>query len=82
MPQEYVNKILMGLESEAELKPEQKLNFGDKEVGRITSAAYSPLKKLNVALGYVRREHAKDGVTLQTGDNTTVIVRNLPMVQP
>jgi len=81
--QGHVNKILIGLESEAELKPHQKLYFGEKEVGRITSAAYSPLKKLNVALGYVRREQAKDGISLQSeGDNTTVIVRNLPMVQP
>jgi folate-binding protein YgfZ len=81
--QGHVNKILMGLESEAELKPEQKLYFGEKEIGRITSSAYSPLKKLNVGLGYVRREHAKDGQTLQSGaDNTTVIVRNLPIVQP
>lgn len=79
--QGHVNKILIGLESEAELKPQQKLHFGEKEVGKITSAAYSPLKKLNVAMGYVRREHAKDGVTLKL-DNTTVIVRNLPMVEP
>lgn len=81
--QGHVNKILVGLESNTELKPEQKLYFGEKEIGRITSAAYSPLKKLNVGLGYVRREHAKDGQTLQfSNDNTTVIVRNLPMVQP
>jgi folate-binding protein YgfZ len=79
--QGHVNKILMGLESDSELKPNQKLYFAEKEVGRITSVAYSPLKKLNVALGYVRREHAKDGLTLQS-DNTTVIVRNLPIVQP
>jgi folate-binding protein YgfZ len=79
--QGHVNKILVGLESSAELKPEQKLYFREKEIGRITSAAYSPLKKLNVALGYVRREHAKDGQTLQSNDDsTTVIVRNLPMV--
>jgi glycine cleavage system T protein (aminomethyltransferase) len=78
--QGHVNKILMGLESETELKPHQKLYFGEKEVGKITSASYSPLKHLNVALGYVRREHAKDGVTLQA-DNTTAIVRNLPIVQ-
>jgi folate-binding protein YgfZ len=81
--QGHVNKILVGLESSTELKPEQKLYFGGKEIGRITSAAYSPLKKLNVALGYVRREHAKDGQVLQSSnDNITVVVRNLPMVQP
>ncbi|MCI0615537.1 aminomethyltransferase family protein [bacterium] len=79
--QGHVNKILVGLESSTELKPEQKLYFREKEIGRITSAAYSPLKKLNVALGYVRREHAKDGQTLQSDNgSTTVIVRNLPMV--
>ena len=81
--QGHVNKILMGLESSSELKPEQKLYFGEKEIGRITSAGYSPLKRLNVALGYVRREHAKDGQTLQSDSgSTTAIVRNLPMVQP
>ena len=79
--QGHVNKVLIGLESNAELKPEQKLYLGEKEIGKITSSAYSPLKGLNVALGYVRREHAKDGQTLQSGpDNTTVVVRNLPMV--
>jgi folate-binding protein YgfZ len=81
--QGHVNKILMGVESAAELKPEQKLYFGEKEVGRITSTAHSPLKGMNVGLGYLRREHAKDGQTLQSGnDSTTVVVRNLPMVQP
>ncbi len=83
--QGHVNKILMGLESTGELSPEQKLYSGEREVGRITSAAWSPLNGHTVGLGYVRREFAKEGQTLQAGvrsSSTIVIVRNLPMVNP
>jgi folate-binding protein YgfZ len=42
-----------------------KLFFGDKEVGYITSALASLAFKANLALGYVRREHNQPGTELQ-----------------
>jgi folate-binding protein YgfZ len=46
-----------------------KLFFGGKEAGYITSATFSPLSRGNIALGYVRREADKAGaeLMLETG---------------
>jgi folate-binding protein YgfZ len=55
----HVNKELRGLQLAADLKtlPQKsdKLFFGEKEIGYVTSAVQSPLFG-NIALGYVRRE--------------------------
>jgi folate-binding protein YgfZ len=47
-----------------------KLLLAEKEVGQITSAAHSPNLGMNLALGYVRREHNQIGTELvvQSGD--------------
>jgi folate-binding protein YgfZ len=80
--QGHVNKRLMGLVSTDEVSRDQKLFVGEKEAGRITSAARSPLSGEYVALGYVRREFANENQALQvSGNSTTAIVRNLPIVQ-
>ncbi len=42
-----------------------KLFLGDKEVGSITSAVWSPALRANVALGYVRREANQTGTELE-----------------
>ena len=80
--QGHVNKVLMGLVSSDEVSRDQKLFAGDKEAGRITSVARSPLSGEYVALGYIRREFAKENQALQvSGNSTTAVVRNLPIVQ-
>jgi aminomethyltransferase len=80
--QGHVNRVLMGLVSADELGKDQKLFAGEKEVGRITSSARSPLSGKYVALGYIRREFAKEDQPLNLQDHsTTAIVRNLPIVQ-
>ena len=47
-----------------------KLYWGGKEVGQITSAATSPTLAANIALAYVRREHNQIGaeLTLRTSE--------------
>jgi aminomethyltransferase len=63
-----VAKLLRGLRLADDLKElpgkGDKLFFGDKEVGYITSAVASPALEANVALGYVRKEHNQIGTTL------------------
>ena len=80
--QGHVNKFLMGIVSDQPLAGGEKLYSGEKEVGKITSAAHSPMFQKTVALGYVRRELANEGQQILAGDNrTTVIVKALPMAQ-
>jgi folate-binding protein YgfZ len=43
------------------------VNTGDREVGRITSAVYSPSVGAPIALGYVRREFTEPGTALTVG---------------
>jgi aminomethyltransferase len=58
-----------------------KLFHADKEVGHITSAAFSPVARSNFALGYVRREAGATGTKLQlraSGEESQAIVFDLP----
>ncbi len=83
-----VAKALRGLrfaDSAGELpKRGDKLFFGDKEVGSVSSALRSPSLNANIGLGYVRRERNGTGTELQartaSGDISAVIV-DLPFVQ-
>jgi folate-binding protein YgfZ len=78
--QGHVNRLLMGIASPSALQPGDKLYKGAKEIGKITSPVFSLLLNQNLALGYVRREQAKEGETLEAGDDrTTVIVKQLPV---
>ncbi len=77
-----VAKALRGLQLADDLKnfpmKGDKLFFGEKEVGYITSAIASPTFKMNIALGYVRREANKVGTDLilrtQNGNSPAKIV--------
>ncbi|MDB6029222.1 MAG: Folate-binding protein YgfZ [Verrucomicrobiales bacterium] len=63
-----VAKALRGLRLPDELKAlpsrGEKVFLGDKDVGYITTAIFSPKLKANIALGYVRREANKIGTEL------------------
>lgn len=69
-----VAKSLRGIKMgpEAQVLPQKgdKIYWGDKEIGYVTSAIASPTLKTNVALSYLRREHNQmgDTVTVRTGD--------------
>jgi folate-binding protein YgfZ len=49
------------------------INAGGAPAGAITSAAFSPASNSAVALGYVKREHAEAGVTVEIGGSTAVL---------
>jgi len=69
-----VAKRLRGLRLADSLKvlPQKgdKLHWGEKEVGYVTSATVSPTLKANIGLGYLRREHNQIGaeLTLRTAE--------------
>ncbi len=80
-----VAKSLRGLRLADDLKKlpvkGDKLFFGEKEIGFITSAAFSPSLKANIALGYVRREANKTGTELivqTTGEKSPAKIVELP----
>jgi folate-binding protein YgfZ len=72
----HVNWKLSGLkfESTEVPRPDTPFTLDDKAVGRVTSAAYSPLLQSAMALGYVRREHSSVGTRLETTVGTAAVV--------
>ncbi len=75
----HVNRKLVGLIAPGgeTLRPGMQAQEGDREIGRITSAAYSPGAGRWIALGYLRRELAEPGIELSV-DGVTVQVVPLP----
>jgi folate-binding protein YgfZ len=76
-----VAKRLMRLEADgadAAIAPGSVIVVGDREVGRVTSAAWSPSRGRAIALGYVHRDSAieRQPVLIRTpdGDTKAVIV--------
>jgi tRNA-modifying protein YgfZ len=70
-----VARRLVGLSFTADVPAAgSKLFAGEREVGRVTSAAYSPALGHAIALGYVQRDFTSPGtiVTLESGANATV----------
>lgn len=59
----HVNRQLVGVRVEGEALPphDAALTADDKEVGRVTSAAWSPQLQAILCLAYVRTAHAKPG---------------------
>jgi folate-binding protein YgfZ len=47
---------------------------GDRDVGRVTSAAWSPSTGVPIGLGYVHRDFARAGVTLRLSSGGSAIV--------
>jgi aminomethyltransferase len=62
-----VNRRLAGLVFTGDALPgrDTKLFAGEKEAGRVTSAAYSPLAGRGIGLGYLRREFREVGSRLR-----------------
>jgi folate-binding protein YgfZ len=56
------------------------LRSGDKELGSITSSAFSPVLERPVALGYVKRDFAAAGTRVSTADGVAAEVTTLPFV--
>ena len=70
------NRHLRGLKLSAEVQPGTPLLLGEKEVGRVTSAAVSPTFG-PIGLALVRRQ-AEPGSTISAGDDATAEVVELP----
>ncbi len=72
----------MGIAGDVPLKSGESLYKGNREIGKITSATTSPILNKPFAIGYVRREFAKEGETVEIGDDrTTGIVKALPLTR-
>jgi folate-binding protein YgfZ len=71
----HVNRHLRGILIDGETPPQsgEKVFIDDREIGWITSAAYSPSLRKIVALGYLRREHDQPGEAVAIETNGTRI---------
>ena len=83
----HVNRKLVGLLLDDTRLPEPgaKIVSPQREVGWITSSAYSPARQQNIALGYVRREVVTPGTPLEvrTQDSSLhATVADLPFYTP
>jgi aminomethyltransferase len=79
----HVAKKLTGLRFDTEQKIESGtiVKSDEKEVGRVTSAVFSPKLRTTIALGYVRYEHLNPGTTLTTDNNIAATVTELPFIR-
>ncbi len=77
-----VHRIFIGFEVQGDPpQPGTKIRANDKDVGEITSAARVPLSAgdRTLALGYLRREVATAGATVQVGEQSAA-VKTLPFI--
>jgi folate-binding protein YgfZ len=73
-----VARRLVGLAAPAEgvlpvVAPGDRLRAGDRDVGRVTSAAFSPVLGRTVALGYVQRDLADPGTSVDAVHGAAVV---------
>jgi folate-binding protein YgfZ len=81
----HVAKKLTGLRFEASevATPGELINSSEgKEIGRITSATFSPALESAIALAYVRYEHLTPGSEVLVGENNKkAVVTELPFIK-
>jgi folate-binding protein YgfZ len=72
----HVNRQLAGLRFEGEVVPPagEILVFEGKEVGQVTSAAWSPKLNAGLAMALVRRQQAKAGTRLTSATGEAVVI--------
>lgn len=63
----HVNKHLVGLLPDGRVQVGDEIHAGDAKSGAITSATFSPILDKWIALGYVKRDHAKPGTQVEVG---------------
>ena len=63
----HPNRLLRGIEIQSDfpIPVNTKIYDGDKEIGWVTSSAYSPLLEKQIALGYVRMAYTDPGCFVQ-----------------
>ena len=68
-----VKRILTGFAAASEIARGSRVETDGADIGRITSAAFSPGLGCWVALGYVRREHSEPGGEVTIGGQTALV---------
>lgn len=77
----HVAKKLTGFKFDAAVESGETITSEDgKEIGRVTSATYSPKLESPIALGYVRHEFLNQGTTVKAGDISGTVTE-LPFVR-
>ena len=77
----HVAKKLTGFKFDAAVESGATITSEDgKEIGRVTSATYSPKLESPIALGYVRHEFLNQGTTVKAGDISGTVTE-LPFVR-
>jgi glycine cleavage system aminomethyltransferase T len=77
----HVAKKLSGLRFHEPVEPGETINSQDgKEIGRVTSATYSPELESHIALGYLRYEYLAPGTVVKVDDVSGTVVE-LPFVR-
>jgi glycine cleavage system aminomethyltransferase T len=60
----------------------ERILSGDREIGRVTSAIWSPALARPIALGYVHRDFTKPGTSVTPATSGAATVVALPFVPP
>ncbi|HEU4767635.1 MAG TPA: glycine cleavage T C-terminal barrel domain-containing protein [Pyrinomonadaceae bacterium] len=76
----HVAKKLTGMKFDNSVEPGAVQSPDGKEIGRITSVAYSPKLASTVALGYLRYEYLPAGTAVKVGDIAGTVA-DLPFVR-
>jgi folate-binding protein YgfZ len=71
-----VARRLVGLELAAATVPStgDPIRSGNREIGQVTSAAYSPLLQTPIALGYVHRDFTEPGTSVDVAGHSGTVV--------
>lgn len=79
----HVAKKLTGLrfDTDQKIASGAVIKSGDKEIGRVTSAVFSPKLNCTIALGYLRYKYLEPGTTVSTDNNIAATVTELPFVR-
>lgn len=77
-----VAKKLVGLlfPKESPAHPGDTLRAGDREIGRVTSAVWSPALERPIALGYVHRDFQNPGTSVDVSTPAVATVTSLPFL--
>jgi glycine cleavage system T protein len=82
----HTNRSLVGLFLDHDIPDKNdKIVSGDKEIGWITSRAFSPLLKRVISLGYLHRQYVQAGTAVEInhqGEKMKAVVAALPFYRP
>ncbi len=68
-----VTRLLVGLRSDAPLPAGSAVLAGDREIGQVTSSAYSAAAQAHIALAILKRTHGEPGTPVRVGDAAATV---------